>query len=120
MVFCEFFLNKLIAKHIYTLAPGAHGGQGAHLRLSDPGLSARTGSLVVVDTWSGVVAPLKAGKTAQGAWCAAVGAFRALPASLLLSYLGATIRAQAVIESLVRQHPRVRIKSAAGGGVSSL
>lgn len=35
-------------------------------------------------------------------------------------YLGATIGAQAVIESLVRQHPRVRIKSAAGDGVSSL
>ena len=53
MAFCEFFFNKLIAKYIHTLAPGAHGGQGAHLRHSDPGLSARTGSLVVVVTWSG-------------------------------------------------------------------
>ncbi len=43
--------------HTVTLAPGAHGGQGAHLRLSHLGLSARTGSLVVVDNWSGIAAP---------------------------------------------------------------
>lgn len=85
-------VHDIVAPNMSYTGAGAHGGQGAHLRLSYPELSARTGSPVVIDTWSGVVAPLKIGKTAQGAWCAARGAFRALPASLLSSLPGCNDR----------------------------